>query len=223
MTENIAAPPLPSEAGKLRELRRMKAGATLLLVAFAVMYAIATRWDRHGAPGWVGYWATATEAGMVGALARHLRELGLGRGDAVAGYLPNVPEAVVAMLATTSVGARWAVCSPDFGTSSVAERFTQVEPKVLIAADGYRFNGIDHDRVDAVGDLLAGLPSVVETIVVAAAAVVVVAPVVVVPAAALLPAPRRRPARRPPPAKAKHRNSPSVSERIVPWQFPHRW
>ena len=69
MAKDVAAPPMPSEAGKLRELRRMKAGATLLLVAFAVMYAIAYRWQRHGAPGWVGYWAAATEAGMVGALA----------------------------------------------------------------------------------------------------------------------------------------------------------
>jgi uncharacterized membrane-anchored protein YjiN (DUF445 family) len=69
MAEQVSAPPLPSEEGKRRELRRMKAGATLLLVAFAVMYAIATRWQQHGAPGWVGYWATATEAGMVGALA----------------------------------------------------------------------------------------------------------------------------------------------------------
>jgi uncharacterized membrane-anchored protein YjiN (DUF445 family) len=69
MAEQVSAPPLPSEEGKRRELRRMKAGATLLLVAFAGMYAIATRWQQHGAPGWVGYWATATEAGMVGALA----------------------------------------------------------------------------------------------------------------------------------------------------------
>ena len=69
MTENIAAPPLPSEASKRRELRRMKTGATLLLVAFAVMYAIAYRWQHHGGPSWVGYWAAATEAGMVGALA----------------------------------------------------------------------------------------------------------------------------------------------------------
>jgi uncharacterized membrane-anchored protein YjiN (DUF445 family) len=68
MTDDIAAP-LPSEAGKRRELRRMKTSATLLLVLVAVMYVIAYRWQHHGGPGWVGYWAAACEAGMVGALA----------------------------------------------------------------------------------------------------------------------------------------------------------
>jgi uncharacterized membrane-anchored protein YjiN (DUF445 family) len=69
MTEDVVAPPLPSEASKLRELRRMKTGATLLLVAVAVMYVVAYRWQKHGGPSWVGYWASAAEAGMVGALA----------------------------------------------------------------------------------------------------------------------------------------------------------
>ncbi|HTT31614.1 MAG TPA: acetoacetate--CoA ligase [Solirubrobacteraceae bacterium] len=102
----------------------------------------------------------------VGALARTLRDLGVEPGDRVAAYLPNVPEAVIGMLATTSLGAIWAACAPDFGTRSVIDRFVQIEPKVLLAADGYCFNGIDHDRSAAIADLKAALPSLRATIVV---------------------------------------------------------
>jgi acetoacetyl-CoA synthetase len=97
--------------------------------------------------------------GRVGALAATLRDMGVGRGDRVAAYLPNIPEAVVAMLATTSLGAVWASCAPDFGTRSVIDRFAQIEPKVLIAVDGYRFSGRDHDRLEAVAELQRALPS----------------------------------------------------------------
>lgn len=85
-------------------------------------------------------------AGQVRAAARGLEELGVGRGDRVAGYLPNVPEAMVAMLATASVGAVWASCSPDFGARGAVDRLGQVGPKVLIAVDGYRYGGRDFDR-----------------------------------------------------------------------------
>ena len=103
--------------------------------------------------------------GQVGALAATLRELGVGSGDRVAAYLPNVPEAIVGMLATASLGAVWSVCAPDFASSSVVDRFSQIEPTVLIAVDGYRFNGRVHDRSETIAELQAGLPSVRATIV----------------------------------------------------------
>src|SRR4029450_7094223 len=81
-------------------------------------------------------------------------------GDRVAGYLPNVPEAVVAFLGAASIGAVWASCAPDFGTRAVLDRFAQIEPTVLVAADGYRFNGKAYDRRDGVAELRAGPPAV---------------------------------------------------------------
>lgn len=102
----------------------------------------------------------------VGALAGTLGELGVGPGDRVAAYLPNLPEAVIAMLATASLGAVWSACAPDFGTRSVIDRFAQIEPKVLLAVDGYRFNGTAHDRWETIAELQAALPSLQATIVV---------------------------------------------------------
>ena len=69
-------------------------------------------------------------------------------------YLPNVPEATVSLLATLSLGATWSSCSPDFGSRSVLDRFTQIEPKVLIAVDGYQYGGKVHERHDIVADIL---------------------------------------------------------------------
>ncbi|MCW2583477.1 MAG: acetoacetate-CoA ligase [Klenkia sp.] len=102
--------------------------------------------------------------GQVGAFAATLRRLGVQRGDRVAGYLPNVPEAVVAFLGCASIGAVWSTCAPDFGTRSVLDRFAQIEPVVLVAVDGYRFNGKAHDRRDVVAELRAALPTVRTTI-----------------------------------------------------------
>lgn len=102
--------------------------------------------------------------GAVGAIAAALRAAGVGPGDRVAAYVGNLPEAVVAMLAVTSIGAVWTACSPDFGIDSVLERFGQVEPSVLIAVDGYRFGGREHDRREAVREIQAGLPTVSTTI-----------------------------------------------------------
>jgi acetoacetyl-CoA synthetase len=82
--------------------------------------------------------------------ASGLRELGVGPGDRVAAYMPNIPEAVAAFLATASLGAVWSSCSPDFGARSVIDRFAQIEPKVLLAVDGYRYNGRDFDRAETV-------------------------------------------------------------------------
>ena len=105
-----------------------------------------------------------TLRGQVGALAAELRALGVTAGDRVAAYAGNLPETVVALLAVTSLGAVWTACSPDFGTASVLHRFAQVEPTVLIAVDGYRFGGREHDRRDVVAELRRELPSVRATI-----------------------------------------------------------
>jgi acetoacetyl-CoA synthetase len=101
---------------------------------------------------------------QVGTVAAHLREIGVGRGDRVAAYLPNIPEAVVACLATVSLGAIWSSCSPDFGERAVLDRFEQIRPKVLLAADGYRYGGRDFDRREVVAKLQAGLPSLVQLV-----------------------------------------------------------
>ncbi|MEO3862675.1 acetoacetate--CoA ligase [Acrocarpospora sp. B8E8] len=103
---------------------------------------------------------------QVGAFAATLRRLGVRPGDRVAGYLNNVPEAVVAFLGAASIGAVWASCAPDFGTRSVLDRLEQIEPVVLVAVDGYRFNGKEFDRREIVAELRAALPSVRTTIVV---------------------------------------------------------
>jgi acetoacetyl-CoA synthetase len=96
---------------------------------------------------------------QVAAMAAWLREVGVGPGDRVAGYVPNIPQAVVALLATASVGAVWTASSPDFGTPSVLARLQQVEPAVLIAADGYYYGGREYDRRPAIEEIVAALPS----------------------------------------------------------------
>ena len=98
--------------------------------------------------------------GQVGALQEALRGLGVGEGDVVVGYLPNVPAAVVAFLACASIGAVWSACAPDIGPSSAVDRFSQLDPAVLVTVDGYRFGGKARDRRDAVDQMLDGLPTV---------------------------------------------------------------
>jgi acetoacetyl-CoA synthetase len=102
----------------------------------------------------------------VAAVAGGLRAAGVKRGDRVAGLLPNCPEAVIAMLATTSIGATWSSCSPDFGINGVVDRFGQIEPKVLFACDGYTYNGKRIDSRPVVAGVADAIPSI-ETIVVA--------------------------------------------------------
>lgn len=97
---------------------------------------------------------------QVAALAAWLRRKGIRPGDRVAAVLPNIPQAVVAFLATNAIGAVWSSCSPDFGHASIVERFRQIEPKVLLAADGYTYNGKTYDKTAALRDLLNALPSV---------------------------------------------------------------
>jgi len=102
---------------------------------------------------------------QVAATAAGLRALGVERGDRVVAYMPNIPEAIVAFLATASIGAIWSSCSPDFGPASVTDRFAQIEPKVLFAVDGYRYSGKDFDRRDTLAELREAMPSLRRTVV----------------------------------------------------------
>ncbi len=101
----------------------------------------------------------------VGRARAGLVRLGVGPGDRVAAYLPNIPEAVAALLATASLGAIWTSCAPEFGTRSVIDRLAQVEPKVLLTIDGYRYGNRAIDRRAEVSEILAALPSVTATVV----------------------------------------------------------
>jgi acetoacetyl-CoA synthetase len=102
---------------------------------------------------------------QVAAVAAGLRGLGVERGDRVVAYMPNIPEAIVAFLATASIGAIWSSCSPDFGPASVIDRFAQIEPKVLFAVDGYRYGGKDFDRRATLAELQEAMPSLTQTVV----------------------------------------------------------
>ena len=101
---------------------------------------------------------------QVARCAAGLRRLGVGRGDRVAAYMPNVPETVVAFLACASIGAVWSSCAPEFGAPTVVDRFKQIEPKVLIATEGYRYGGKDFDRRPRVAEIVAAIPSIEHTV-----------------------------------------------------------
>lgn len=103
-------------------------------------------------------------AEQVDALAAGLKALGVKRGDRVAAYLPNVPEAVVGFLATVKIGAIWSLCSPDFGAKIVVDRFKQIEPKVLIASSRYQYGGKRHDRSDTIAEVVSSIGSI-ETVI----------------------------------------------------------
>jgi acetoacetyl-CoA synthetase len=103
----------------------------------------------------------------VSRLAQALAALGVGPGDRVAGWLPNMPETVIAMLAAASLGAVWSSSSPDFGVQGVLDRFGQIEPKVLFAADGYHYNGKSHDCLERLEEIARRLPSLARVVVVA--------------------------------------------------------
>ena len=102
----------------------------------------------------------------VGRLARSLRDMGFEPGDRVGGFLPNMTETVMAMLATASVGGIWSSCSPDFGIKGVLDRFGQIEPRVLFTADGYSYNGRQFDSLERISEILKELPSIEKVIVV---------------------------------------------------------
>lgn len=99
-------------------------------------------------------------SGRVGALAHHLRSVGVRPGDTVCAVMPSIPETAIALLATASVGAVWSVVNTDFGAQGVADRFAQIEPRVLITVDGYDFNGSYRDQSARLAELLELLPSV---------------------------------------------------------------
>lgn len=96
----------------------------------------------------------------VAALAATFRAQGVQPGDCIAAYLPNTPHAVVAFLACASIGAIWSVCSPDTGAQAVLDRFKQIQPRLLLAVDGYVYGGKEHDRKNVLQNILEGLPSV---------------------------------------------------------------
>jgi acetoacetyl-CoA synthetase len=102
----------------------------------------------------------------VGRFARALRAMGIRPGDRVAGYLPNMPEAIVAALAAAAVGAVWSSCSPDFGVQGVLDRFGQIEPRVLVSVDGYFYGGKAHDVLGRLAAVMDALPTVERAVVV---------------------------------------------------------
>ena len=117
--------------------------------------------DEAGNQSALSYGELAAEVARVRAA---LRALGVTRGDRVAAYLPNIPAAIIGLLATASLGAIWSSCSPDFGPASVIDRFAQITPKVLFAVDRYRYGGRDYDRGQAVTDIAAALPGLAAVI-----------------------------------------------------------
>lgn len=102
----------------------------------------------------------------VARLAKSLRDFGVQPGDRVTGFMPNMPETVMAMLAATSIGAVWSSCSPDFGINGVLDRFGQIQPKVLFTADGYWFKGKGLDSLDRVSQIIKEIPSIEKVVVV---------------------------------------------------------
>ncbi len=103
-------------------------------------------------------------AQKVGSVANALRAMGVQRGDRVVAYMPNIPETLIAFLASASIGAIWSSCSPDFGTSSVIDRFKQIEPTILFAIDGYQYNGKAISRRAIVAEIQESLPSLKKTV-----------------------------------------------------------
>ncbi|HWP94555.1 MAG TPA: acetoacetate--CoA ligase [Gammaproteobacteria bacterium] len=119
--------------------------------------------DEHGARLVLTYRELYTRVARV---AAGLRAAGVGPGDRVAGFLPNRPETVIAMLAATSLGAIWSSCSPDFGANGVLDRFGQIRPKVLFAADGYWYNGKAYDSLQRVAAVIEQLPDIERVVIV---------------------------------------------------------
>jgi len=120
-------------------------------------------WNEHGRRSSLTYAGLQDE---VHAVASALERHGIRAGDRVGGFLPNIPEAVIAMLATTSLGAIWSSCSPDFGVKGVLDRFGQIAPRVLFAADGYRYAGREIDSLARVHDIVDQIPAIERTVIV---------------------------------------------------------
>jgi acetoacetyl-CoA synthetase len=127
--------------------------------------------DREALVSWneLGRQSSLTYAELneqVAQVAAALRAHGIQPGDRVAGFLPNIPEAIIAMLATASLGAIWSSCSPDFGVKGVLDRFGQIEPRLLFVADGYRYGGREIDSPPRVRDIVDRIPAIERTVVV---------------------------------------------------------
>jgi acetoacetyl-CoA synthetase len=120
-------------------------------------------WDEGGFNRRLSYSDLTSE---VSRAAQALQALGLRAGDRAAAFIPNIPEAAVLALAALSQGIVWSSCSPDFGVDGVLDRFGQIEPKVLFCADGYRYNGEEHDSLERVAQIVEGLPTVRKVVVV---------------------------------------------------------
>jgi acetoacetyl-CoA synthetase len=130
----------------LRHERRAAPGETVFVHASETRALARMTWHELGA--------------SVRAFATALRELGIGPGDRVVAYMPNIPETAIAMLATTAIGAIWSSAAPEFGARTVVDRFAQIEPTLIFVADGYRFAGKEYDRTPVVREILAELPTV---------------------------------------------------------------
>ena len=122
--------------------------------------------SAHGEDGQLARLTRKELKARVMRLAGWMQATGIGKGDRVAAYIPNIPEAVIAMLATSAVGAIFSSCSPDFGIGGASDRFGQIEPKLLIACDGYSYAGKRFDRMPIVRELTAGMPSVTHTLII---------------------------------------------------------
>jgi acetoacetyl-CoA synthetase len=105
------------------------------------------------------HWTWGELRRQTAAIAAGLRASGVSRGDRVAAYMPNIPETVAALMACASIGAVWSSAAPEFGARSVVDRFAQIEPKVLLAIDGYRYGGRDYDRRQVVSEIAGAIPS----------------------------------------------------------------
>ena len=146
-------------------------GSTLNYARNALRFAEGEHADRlaltaHSENGARRTMTHAELAREVGRVAAGMRALGVRRGDRVAAYVPAIPEALITFLAAASIGAIWSSCSPDFGAPSVIDRFTQIEPKLFLAVDGYSYNGKPFDRFGVVRDIEAALPTVEATVLV---------------------------------------------------------
>ncbi|MCW3041447.1 MAG: acetoacetate--CoA ligase [Solirubrobacterales bacterium] len=124
--------------------------------------AVAIRFGAEGRE--LEHWTWGRLETETARIRAGLAAIGVTRGDRVVGYLPNVPQTIAAFLATASLGAIWSCCSPDFGTRTVIDRFAQVEPTVLLACDGYRYNGKPFDRTGTVDEIAAALPTLKATV-----------------------------------------------------------
>jgi len=120
-------------------------------------------WNETGAQKRITH---ATLYDEVARVAAGLRSLGIGVGDRVAGFMPNIPETVIAMLATASIGATWSSCSPDFGVSGVLDRFGQIKPRVLFCTEAYRYAGREIDCLDRVHEIVTRIPEIEHLVIV---------------------------------------------------------